>query len=192
MKVFYIEDENGKYISPNGERRFTRLTGKQAYDFLESDIGKGKYFFKTESNEYDREDVIVDEIYVEVPSEKIPQVRSYKNHEDYKNKCEEETDFEILSIEELPYDDGIISGEELIKSGDESTEDAVERNMDLERLHKAVQSLSQEEFAIIQCLYLSKNRLTESKLASVLGISQQAVNKRRHSILKELKNFFEL
>ncbi|MEE1173058.1 MAG: sigma-70 family RNA polymerase sigma factor [Ruminococcus sp.] len=187
MKIFYIEDDNGEFISINGKKRFTRLIGKKAIDFLNSKNGKKRFFLKTESNEYDVLNFFVDEIFIEVPSEKVSEIRSEKNHEDYLDKCEEETGYKTVSFEDLPHDDGIISGEELIDSGNENIEDTAIYNMNIECLHKALQALSQEEFAIIQCMYLSKNPMTERQLASVLEISQQAVHKRKESILKKLK-----
>lgn len=187
MKIFYIEDDNDEFMSINGKRRFTRLIGKKAMGFLNSKNGKRRFFLKTESNEYDVLNYFVDEIFIEVPSEKVSEIRSEKNHEDYLDKCEEETCYKTVSFEDLPHDDGIISGEELIDRGDENIEDTAIYNMNLESLHMELQALSQEEFAIMQCLYLSKNPITEKKLASVLGISQQAVHKRKESILKKLK-----
>ena len=34
MSIYYIEDKNGTYLSPDKKKRFIKLTGKSAYDFL--------------------------------------------------------------------------------------------------------------------------------------------------------------
>ena len=74
MKIFYIEDDNGEFMSINGKRRFTRLIGKKAMGFLNSKNGKRRFFLKTESNEYDVLNYFVDEIFIEVPSEKVSEI----------------------------------------------------------------------------------------------------------------------
>ena len=45
IKVFYIEDNNGQYVSADGSKRWTRLTGQALYDFLRTERGKKTYFF---------------------------------------------------------------------------------------------------------------------------------------------------
>lgn len=40
IKVFYIEDNNGQYVSADGSKRWTRLTGQALYDFLQTERGK--------------------------------------------------------------------------------------------------------------------------------------------------------
>ena len=40
IKVFYIEDKNGQYVSADGSKRWTRLTGQALYDFLQTERGK--------------------------------------------------------------------------------------------------------------------------------------------------------
>ena len=47
MKIVYIEDENGEVFSEDKKRRFTRLVGTEAYEYLKSAEGKNKVFFKT-------------------------------------------------------------------------------------------------------------------------------------------------
>ena len=49
MKIFFIEDEDGKDCSENGKRRFIRLEGKAAYNYLSEH--KGLHFYRTVSAE---------------------------------------------------------------------------------------------------------------------------------------------
>ena len=51
MKIVYIEDENGEVFSEDKKRRFTRLVGTEAYEYLKSAEGKNKVFFKTDTEE---------------------------------------------------------------------------------------------------------------------------------------------
>ena len=51
MSIYYIENENGTFLSPDGKRRFIRLRGKAACRYLSSPEGKQKRFFKTTTEE---------------------------------------------------------------------------------------------------------------------------------------------
>ena len=44
IKVFYIEDKHGQYVSADGTKRWTRLTGQALYGFLQTERGKKTYF----------------------------------------------------------------------------------------------------------------------------------------------------
>lgn len=58
-----------------------------------------------------------------------------------------------------------------------------------QQLHEAIRDLQEEEqYLIIQIFYADRS---ERDLAAELGISQKAVNKRRHKILEKLKKFLE-
>lgn len=53
-------------------------------------------------------------------------------------------------------------------------------------------TLTDEEFSIINLLYLSKEPLSEEKIGEMLGITQQGVSKRKQSILKRIKKIFNI
>ena len=58
-----------------------------------------------------------------------------------------------------------------------------------QQLHEAIRSLQEEErYLIIQLFYAERS---ERELAAELGLSQKAINKRRHKILEKLKKFLE-
>ena len=62
-------------------------------------------------------------------------------------------------------------------------------NIDLEKLHIALQQLTAEELDIITKVFFEN--MTEREIAKLLGISQVAVNKRKHRILEKLKKIIE-
>ncbi len=78
MSIFFIEDKNGNYFSADGKRRFIRLKGKAAYDYLKRPNGRGKRFYKLSAEEETEDDV-----FVEIPASKISRVR----------KCERRTQY---------------------------------------------------------------------------------------------------
>ena len=71
----------------------------------------------------------------------------------------------------------------------ESVEDVGLRKLTVDKLHTALIQLTKEERDFICALFFDEK--TESEVAKGLGVSQQAVHKRKNRILKKLKNFFE-
>ena len=69
-------------------------------------------------------------------------------------------------------------------------EDQILKKIECEQLHKFLLELSKEEQWLIQELYFEER--TEREVASVLGLSQKAINKRRQKILEKLRKLFEL
>lgn len=70
-----------------------------------------------------------------------------------------------------------------------SVECSAQINDDVENLHIAMQELTSEELNIIKMLFYDE--ITERDTAKILGISQAAVNKRKHHILKKLKKIMK-
>lgn len=70
-----------------------------------------------------------------------------------------------------------------------SVECSAQVNDDVENLHIAMQELTSEELNIIKMLFYDE--MTERDTAKILGISQAAVNKKKHRILKKLKKIIK-
>ncbi|MBQ4130943.1 MAG: sigma-70 family RNA polymerase sigma factor [Clostridia bacterium] len=71
----------------------------------------------------------------------------------------------------------------------DSVEEIALRNLRYEQLHNAISMLKPDEQALIEALYF--NFLTQDDYAKQIGLSQQAVSKKRTKILKKLKIFIE-
>ncbi|MBQ8731472.1 MAG: hypothetical protein IJY82_01400 [Oscillospiraceae bacterium] len=185
MIIFYVESKNGNYSSENGDRRFDKLTGQKVFDFLNSEAGKGRRFMKV------NDDGELNKVYVEVPSEQVKAIRKDERHKQYLSDCRNASGFIVVSIydTELCRED-CSSGEELIADDNCDIENEVLHNMNLEKLRKALRTLSKEEMLLINALFLSDEPVTEKELAEVFGISQQAIHKRKKAVLLKLKNFF--
>ena len=67
----------------------------------------------------------------------------------------------------------------------ESVEDAVLRKMAEDELHRALEQLTDEEYALVFALFFEGK--TERAYAKELGVSQVAVHKKKQRILKKLK-----
>lgn len=67
----------------------------------------------------------------------------------------------------------------------ESVEDAVLRKLAEDELHRALEKLTDEEYALVYALFFEGK--TERAYAKELGVSQVAVHKKKQRILKKLK-----
>ncbi len=188
MAIYYYEDQNGKYSSHTDARRFSRVSGKEAYTYLKSAEGKAKRFMK--ANDYEDGG---DEVFVEIPAEYIKDYRQGERREQYVNDIREDAGFTEISLYAMqgggnPND--LLSGEELI--ADESVDVVAEvmHKMELETLRKALLSLSEDEYQLIYDLFLSDPPMKETDIARKLRKTQQMINKDKNRILKKLRNFF--
>ena len=181
MSIYYIENENGTFLSPDGKRRFIRLRGKAACRYLSSPEGKQKRFFKTTTEESGGESV-----YIEIPPDKVTDARRIERRAQYVMDCIRDSGFSTISIYEFFGSDGL-THEDVLSDPDTNVEEIADKHFDIEYLHKALSNLTSEEFALINLLYLTKEPLSEEKIGQMLGLTQQGVSRRKISILKKLK-----
>ena len=142
-------------------------------------------FYRTQTEETGGDTVLV-----EVPPEKVKTVRKEERRKQYVNDCMKNKEFTILHLGDMDSDDGI-TGEELIASQDESVDTLAIRSLDLKTLKKALSTLSDKEYEVIEKMFLVPNPMTERELAALLNVSQPAIHKRKNSAFKKIKNFFK-
>ena len=184
IKVFYIEDNNGQYVSADGSKRWTRLTGQALYDFLQTERGKKTYFF------VDTDDNGV-AIGVEIRNTELASnLKGDKNHGDYLKQVRDESGYITVSFDYFETEDGTSTGDEVIPNNDDSIENDVLRQFDLETLRRALDTLTEDEYALICALYLQDKPMTEREFSRKTGIPQKTLNDRKARILKKLKSFF--
>ena len=107
--------------------------------------------------------------------------RREQDRHDYLKKQEQEA--VILSLDALGVDG--MSGESFIADNQINVEEETVQNIMLEKLQCALSKLSAEELLLIDLLYSQTK--SERETASILGISQNAVNKKKHKLLGRLK-----
>lgn len=187
MATFYIENENGHFFSSDGTRRFMRLSGKAAYEYLSSEEGKRKYFMKTSAFEDGGELE-----WIEVPEDLVPQHCKEKRREQYVSDCIEESGFVTISFYAAADDDSsdVASGEELIEDPTCDVEVQALRNIDIATLRGALKKLTAEEMWLLERLFLSASPVSENKLSHELGITQSTLNYRKRQVLNKLKKYF--
>ena len=184
MKIYYIEDQNGKYASVDRMRRFTRLEGKAAYDFLKSPMGQGRRFMKLVNSEGEE-----DEINIEVHADDMKVFRTYERREQYVADNERENPYTIISLSYAECDDEEYP-EESLADEDVNVEEEVFHQIDLETLRRALDTLTEDEYALICALYLQDKPMTLQQYASRIGVHFTTVDYRRKCIFKKIKSFF--
>lgn len=186
MSIFYIENENGSFASANGARRFIRLTGKAAYDYLKSEDGKRKRFMRTSRHEDGGE-----EEFVEVTPEYLKRHRMEERREQYISDCMEASEFITISLYAMQDNDSddLISGEELIADPTVDVEEQALRAIDLGMLRQSLASLTEKEMWLIHRLFLSETPVTELQLSRETGIPQKTLNDRKMRVLKKLEKY---
>ena len=183
-KTFYIENSNGTILSENGLRRFKKIDGKEVYEFLKTPEGKARRFMKLNSS-VDPEG----EIFIEMQTDKIRAFRKYERHEQYVADILKTNEYIIVSINALDKD-GEEGNEECIADDDVNVESEVIHQCDLEILRNALGSLSKDEFSLITALYLYDEPMSERQYAEYIGVTQQALHKRKQTILRKLRKYF--
>lgn len=82
-------------------------------------------------------------------------------------------------------------GEEMIPDLEApSVEDVVLGRLRLEKLRLCLPMLTKKEWLLVHALYYEQK--TEREYAEILGISQKAVNKRRHKVLDKLRRLMKV
>lgn len=187
MSIYYIEDKNGDFFSTDGKRRFIRLKGKAAYDYLKSPKGQGKRFYKLSAEEETEEDV-----FIEIPSSKIGHIRKAERRTQYVADCKKESGRYEISLYALEANDHgeRCSGEELIEDTAIDIESTAIHRIELEKLYQAVQSLSEEEQELVACLY-SKNPMTVRDLSKELNSHYSTISRKHTAILRKLKRILK-
>ena len=193
MKVYFIEDENGEYYSTDKTRRFKRLAGKEAFEFLREERKQGiqRRFFQTESEEIDGASPF-DEVNIEVSKGSISIARVDERRKQYNSDCEKKSGIETISLSAPFKEHEELTIEDIVPDALTNVEDEAIHEIELEMLRRALKTLSVDELRIIHSLYLSGSKATEEALAKEMKLTQQAINKRKECILKKTKKNFNL
>ena len=183
MKKFYIYDANGKYLSEDGQQRFTLLSGKALFNFLKTPEGKQKHFeIAIDDNG--------DEIGVEVPPLMVEEFIVEENHKNYTNRTKEQSGYTIISLSAGKDEEGNTFSEENVADEDADVQKEVLKKLELDTLRYALTQLNETERQLIFALFLSPKTLTLGEYAEILGVCVSTVYDRKKAALKKLKTFF--
>ena len=183
---YYVEDPNGEYCSADGQRRFKRLEGSEAFYYLQTAEGKGKRFFKVDTEE-------LGEINIELRREHIKEYRVYERHKQYLEDTKAQYGYQVVSLDEVvnPNDNESLTYQEIIADQSLDFVEGLIRGEKIDLLRKALKTLSMEEMKLIQKLFLNEERRTLKEIAEEKGISHVALIKRRDKIFDKIRDFFK-
>ena len=170
-------------MTGQGKEQLLEISGSEFYRIVSaSDVEnmEPRYFIRlTDDIDYE-----CPEIFVEVSENDYAEWKREYNLHLYRRKIKS-------CYAEVPFDDALLF---LYSKGEEDPEaipeKMAEKRENLNKLQIAFASLTDDEKELIWLLYLCKEPLTETQVASVLHISQQAVNKRKQKILEKMKAFW--
>ncbi len=156
----------------NPSSDWVMMTGSEFYSFISSSGGKGRYFIRW------------DDLVIEAPKAQYIEWLSDEEHTGYLR--EHEKGWNTLSLYSDLSCEGR-NGEELVCDSVDDVELSAMANIRRRALVAALPLLDSGSFHLIYSLYLAPDKKTESELAAEVGISQQAVHKRKEKILRRLK-----
>lgn len=181
MKIYFIEDENGMYYSEDCSRRFSKLTGEEAYNFLRSEIGKTKRFMKVNDSEDGSDDV-----YFEVPKKNEKEFRKYERRKQYIADNKRDSTVEVYSFEEIDE-----NWEEIMVDDSVDVEEEVVGKLDREAIYKAIDLLPQEDKELLTALYLLDEPMSEPEYAAITGIPQSTISYRKIRSISRLRELLK-
>jgi len=103
-----------------------------------------------------------------------------------RNMLKRQEEEKLLSLDHLLSEDTV---QQIAISSSLTVEEAFEHKEMMKLFYQAINTLDLKEKQIISELFYKGN--SETKLAKELGVSQQALNTRKHRILKKIKLFLQ-
>ena len=170
-------------LTEQTKEQLLEISGSEFYRIVSaSDVEnmEPRYFIRlTDDIDYE-----CPEIFVEVSEDDYAEWKREYNLHLYRRKMKS-------CYVEVPFDDALLF---LYSKGEEDSETLpekmAEKRENLDNLQIAFASLTDDEKELIWLLYLCKEPLTETQVASVLHISQPAVHKRKKRILEKMRSFW--
>lgn len=156
-----------------------QLSGREFYSFTCSPQGKDRYFI-TLKDDIDYE---CDEIHIEATYDEYREWQS--EYDAHRYLCRIQKDYQTLSLDVVVGDEGETLHEMI---GDDSipVEDFIAEADLRSRMNMALRNLTTEERFVIDSYYFNRKQITDCDIAKTMGISQQAINKKRKVILKKI------
>ena len=170
MARLYLRKTEPYDQNPNSD--WIMMTGKEFYRFINSPEGRNRYF------------IMWDDLVIEASREQCSDWLSEQAHCGYLRQ--HENGWNTISLYSDLAQEGT-EGEELIPDPAVDVELSAIANIRRNALLAALRHLDHQSFYLIYSLYLACHPKTERELATEVGISQQAIHRRKEKILRKLK-----
>ena len=177
-QYFVWKDPNCNGINPE----WIEMTSREFCLFRRDPQNKQRYFVLLDDGDCDEAGTLIMEAtkdyYDKWRKEYRPALR--------RKKLNEEAGFVILSLDAVFGDDDELTGHDVVAADQETVEDRVIKNLDLERLRDFLNTLSDEEMELINALFLQNHdQLGEREIARKLGIPRMTLNSAKKRIYKK-------
>lgn len=185
MKKLYFrwKDEACNGVNPE----WVEMTGKEFLEFKRKPENKHRKFIAC-TDEYGETSTIV----MEVTREKYNEWRREEERKRRKREEEKKQGYKLVSMDDEM--EGVeisdITLHDVLPDESANVEADVCKHCMGQHLQEVLKELSDDEVKLINSLYLGEKPLTESAYADYLGVSQQAINKKKLIVLGKLKKFF--
>lgn len=183
-KLFFRwKDENCNGINTE----WVEMTGKEFLEFKRKPENKHRKFIAN-VDEYKELPTIV----MEATQERYDEWNREEQRKRRRKEEENKRGYKLVSMDEeiLGIESGEITLHDVIPDENVDVEKNGIKNCMISRLKEAIKELSKDEAELITNLYLRENPLTEKAYADCLGVSQQAVNKKKLIVLEKIRKIF--
>ena len=182
MKTTYLIWKHPKCngVSPH----WLEITGQEFFALMKSPESTGRYFIRLNSTDLNGEDGA---FVLEATHEQYIAWKKEHNHTDYLQRI-------ASGVVEISYhalfDVGEVDEMLLIDTSCD-IEEAYIQSQEATMLYAVLEQMEEDERAMLEYLYLADERGTERGYASLEGISNATVHRRKITILEKIKKFFE-
>lgn len=128
---------------------------------------------------------IIDGKYYEMSKETYQKFKREYDHARMLQRYENEV--YVFSLDAMATEE--TTGYDVIADLDVNVEETAVHNLMIEKLRDTMKKLDDEELDLIKQIYVDEK--TQREIAAELGISQNAVNKRKIKLLNKLRKFLE-
>lgn len=157
-----------------------QMSGKEFYQFIHSQNGKGRYFIHlTDDVSYE-----ADEIYIE--AEQSEYQEWYKEARRHRYLTDGKEGVHIMSLDILIGNEGYLLLDTLAEQNT-AFEDISANQDELEQLRGVIRCLEPEEQELLEILYLNGKFRTEQETANILGVSRDVVKRRKKKLFLKIR-----
>ena len=169
----------------NGQNiEWEEMTGKDFFDFLNSDQSRGRYFIRLGNDICPEADII----FIEAEKSKYEEWYKESRHHRYLTRVGKKA--AKLSMD-CPYDDEGNSLHDLIADLEADVESAAMSRVMSELLHHAITQLSPKRREVITAKYFDYPDLSDKEIAKVLSMNHDAFRDLRFRGLNDLKKILK-
>lgn len=177
--IYYVIDPKGNIYSEDKKTRFTALQGQALHEYMNTH--RGITFLKTT---YEN-----DTYAVEVPKHMEKKIEAERLHQLYLRGFEE--GIQLISMDVSTGEDDTDTLESFIADESEDVFARVCRQMDVEKLQRALRTLKTKELLVITTMFLGKHELSEREVSAITGLPQKTVNNVKKVAFKKISTFLK-